>query len=243
MPESIQHSFKRYEIKFLLEPNVFDEFYPRIRERMQEDEYGTYPISNIYFDTPDYRLIRYSLEKPIYKEKFRLRSYGKISEDDFMFAEIKKKYKGIVYKRRVDLKGCDFEKLFGETEMPECDHQIRQEIIRFFHTYPNLEPKVYIGYDRIALAGTGQDESLRVTFDRNISYREENLFLWKDGPVHPVLTQEKIVMEVKVSHAVPMWLASLLSEYGIYKTSISKYGTYYNNYVAKELQERMKIIC
>jgi hypothetical protein len=210
---------------------------------MQEDEYGKYPISNIYFDTRDYRLIRRSLDKPVYKEKFRLRSYGRIAETDLMFAEIKKKYKGIVYKRRVDLKGCDFAQLFTGGEMPGCDPQIRREIVRFFCTYPNLEPKAYIGYDRIALAGIGAEESLRVTFDQNISYREDDLFLWSDKPVKLVMAENPIVMEVKVSHAVPLWLASLLSEYGLYKTSISKYGTYYRNYVAKELQERMKIIC
>jgi hypothetical protein len=146
-----------------------------------------------------------------------------------MFAEIKKKYKGIVYKRRVDLKTCDFEKLFTGEEIPGCDHQIRQEIIQFFGTYPNLKPKVYIGYDRIALAGVGTEESLRVTFDRNISYRETDLFLWSDEPVYPVFPDNPVVMEVKTDRAVPLWLVSLLSEYKLYKTSISKYGAYFKS--------------
>lgn len=240
MTEHVQHSFKRYEIKFVLNPAQFETLYPMLREKMQEDEYGVYPICNIYFDTPEYRLIRHSLDKPVYKEKFRLRSYGTISKDDMMFAEIKKKYKGVVYKRRVTLRGGDYEKLFKEGDAAIDNRQIQEEIIQFFHTYHNLAPKVFIGYDRIALAGTGDDHTLRVTFDRNISYRETGLSLCKDGAVSPVLPKEAIVMEIKVTHALPLWLVSILSENRIYKTSFSKYGSYYNNYIAKQLIERMK---
>ena len=240
MSEQIQYSFKRHEIKFLLEPDMFRDFYPELQKRMTEDLYGKYSIHNIYYDTPDYLLIRRSLDKPVYKEKFRLRSYGLISADDAMFAEIKKKYKGIVYKRRIVLPGREFEHMIHGDKIPDCDFQIQQEIIQFFHTYQNLEPKAYISYDRIALAGVGEDSTLRVTFDQNISFREKNLFLWSEGDVMSVLPNEKIVMEIKVDHAVPLWLVSLLSEFKIYKCSFSKYGTYYTNYIAKELQERMK---
>lgn len=243
MAEQIQHSFKRHEIKFLLKPEVFQSLYPRLRERMEEDVYGIYPICNIYYDTPDYQLIRHSLDKPVYKEKFRLRSYGPISVDDMMFAEIKKKYKGIVYKRRVSLKGSECGELFNNREAAFDSWQIHREILQFFDTYPNLMPKVYIGYDRIALAGMGADSTLRVTFDQNISYRETGLSLWEEGELSPVLPEEVIVMEVKVAHAVPLWLVALLSEYGLYKASFSKYGTYYNQQVAKELMERMKLLC
>lgn len=90
MTQEIQYSFKRYEIKFLLKPEQFQILYGELQKHMQEDVYGVYPICNVYFDTPDYRLIRRSLDKPVYKEKFRLRSYGPISEEDEMFAEIKK---------------------------------------------------------------------------------------------------------------------------------------------------------
>lgn len=112
MTQEIQYSFKRYEIKFLLKPEQFQILYGELQKHMQEDVYGVYPICNVYFDTPDYRLIRRSLDKPVYKEKFRLRSYGPISEEDEMFAEIKKKYMGVVYKRRISLKAGDYEKIF-----------------------------------------------------------------------------------------------------------------------------------
>lgn len=238
MTQEIQYSFKRYEIKFLLKPEQFQILYGELQKHMQEDVYGVYPICNVYFDTPDYRLIRRSLDKPVYKEKFRLRSYGPISEEDEMFAEIKKKYMGVVYKRRISLKGGDYEKIF-EGEDLFGSRQIQAEIIQFFRTYPKLAPKVYLSYDRIALAGLGDDRTLRITFDQNISYRETGLTLWAGGEISPVLENEAVVMEVKVDHALPLWLVSLLSKYRIFKTSFSKYGTYYNNYVAKQLTERM----
>lgn len=242
MKETIQYSFKRHEIKFLLTPEQYGVVYPALRDHMTEDTYGKYSIRNIYFDTPDYMLIRHSLDKPVYKEKFRLRSYGLIAREDAMFAEIKKKYKGIVYKRRIILPGCDFDKLLQGEEIAGCDTQIRQEILQFFRLYPGLTPKAYISYDRTALTGIGNEKSLRVTFDRNISFREENLVLWADSSVKPVLPENKeiIVMEIKVDNAVPFWLASLLSEWNIYRGSFSKYGTYYMNFVANNLQERIQ---
>lgn len=42
----------------------------------EKDAYGAYTICNIYYDTGDWRLIRKSLEKTVYKEKLRIRSYG-----------------------------------------------------------------------------------------------------------------------------------------------------------------------
>ena len=67
----------------------------------KKDAYGAYTICNIYYDTGDWRLIRKSLEKPVYKEKLRVRSYGVPMGDDKVFVELKKKYDGVVYKRRV----------------------------------------------------------------------------------------------------------------------------------------------
>ena len=60
---------------------------------MELDHYGRSTIRNIYYDTDNYRLIRKSLEKPVYKEKLRVRSYRQVSQDEEVFVELKKKYK------------------------------------------------------------------------------------------------------------------------------------------------------
>ena len=95
-----QDTFKRYEIKYLLSAKQKKEFMKTIERYMTLDRYGRTTIQNIYYDTPDWRLIRTSLEKPVYKEKLRLRSYGTANPEKTVFIEIKKKYDGVVYKRR-----------------------------------------------------------------------------------------------------------------------------------------------
>ena len=97
-----QEVFARIEKKFLLRPEQYKALRAVFDEKMAQDAYGRHTILNIYLDTPDYELTRESIEKPIYKEKVRLRAYGMPKEDDKVFLEIKKKYKGVVYKRRAD---------------------------------------------------------------------------------------------------------------------------------------------
>ncbi|MBO5488804.1 MAG: polyphosphate polymerase domain-containing protein [Eubacterium sp.] len=229
----IQSSFKRYEKKFVLTREEYEKILPVVQAHMVADEYGEYTISNIYYDTDQYDLIRNSIEKPIYKEKFRVRSYGVPSENDRIFAEIKKKYKGIVYKRRV---ADTYDKVFAFLESHEeleKDKQIQNEIRFFFRMY-EPKPKVFIGYDRLAFAGK-DGEDIRVTFDHNIRWRKEELDLRLGDQGSPILPEERIIMEVKVPGAIPLWFVKKLSEYQINMGSFSKYGTAYTNYILHEL--------
>ena len=93
--------FKRTEIKYYLTSEKYKMLRDFLSEYARVDDYGKTRINNIYFDTPDYRMIRTSLDKPVYKEKLRLRTYGETNDLTNAFIEIKKKYDGIVYKRRV----------------------------------------------------------------------------------------------------------------------------------------------
>ena len=85
--------FKRYEKKYMLTKEQYESFKEDIDDFMKIDEYGLSTICNIYYDTVDYKLISRSIEKPIYKEKIRLRSYGIPTPDSTVFLELKKKYK------------------------------------------------------------------------------------------------------------------------------------------------------
>lgn len=224
-----QHSFSRYEKKYLLTPEQYSSILPKLYSEMKEDEYGRYTICNIYYDTPSYELIRASLSKPVYKEKFRLRSYGVPGESDIIFAEIKKKYDGVVYKRRIAACPKEIQGFLEKEKDLDEDRQIQREIRSFFERYQPL-PKVFIGYDRVALAGV-EDPELRITFDSNIRWRRDRLDLGAGDDGEPVLPEEKIVMEVKLSQAAPLWLAKILSRNGIYPVSFSKYGTCYKRYL------------
>ena len=157
--------FKRYEKKYLLKGDEYQKVREYLKDRMKVDEYGLSTICNIYYDTPNYDLITRSIEKPIYKEKLRLRSYGIPKEDDTVFLEVKKKYDGIVYKRRIPMKLKDAKESFKQRKIVGADGQIARELDYFLEHY-DLKEGTYLAYDRIAMYGI-EDPDFRITFDFN----------------------------------------------------------------------------
>ncbi|MGN0665060.1 MAG: polyphosphate polymerase domain-containing protein [Huintestinicola sp.] len=231
---NIQYTFKRYEKKYLLTPEQYDSFILRLSEYMTIDRYGLHTICNIYYDTDDYRLIRASINKPVYKEKFRVRSYGVPSDDSMIFAEIKKKYKGIVYKRRIAGSYSAVDAFVNNCTYIDGENVQIQNEIRYMLDRIPLRPKAFIGYDRTALHELSGTE-LRVTFDRNIRWRTHELDLRAGDHGQSVTDDDIIIMEVKVPKAMPLWMITLLSENHIKPVSFSKYGTCYQKYILPQV--------
>ena len=235
--------FNRYEKKFLVKDEQYKKIITRLEEYMIPDSFskdgGFYSISNIYYDTLDDELIRKSIEKPIYKEKLRLRSYGKPGLYDEAFIEIKKKFKGSVNKRRIRLPlGEAVDYLDRDIQPPSIDanSQIFKEI-QFMRQRYELVPKVYLSYDRRAYFGK-EDSEFRITFDTNIQTRRTELDLTAGPYGESILPDGYWIMEIKVLQGMPMWLTELLSELKIYKTSFSKYGTEYRELVKQNTKRR-----
>lgn len=226
-----QEVFRRYEKKYRMSLEQYHELISRMITRVWPDEYGKHTICNIYFDTPDYRLIRASLEKPVYKEKIRLRSYGIPGDGDQVYLELKKKYGGVVYKRRVEMNFGDARKYLYYGIRPEQPGQILKEIDYAYQFY-HARPKVYLAYERIAFYGK-ENPDLRITFDMNIRARDYNLELNRGSYGIPLMEKGQFLMEVKITDAMPAWMGSLLSELGIFPVSYSKYGAYYEEYILK----------
>lgn len=223
-------TFKRVETKYLLDGYQYNELMKRLEDIARVDEYGKTSILNIYYDTPSWELIKTSLDKPVYKEKLRLRTYGIPEDDTNAFVEIKKKYDGIVYKRRMNMpykKAFDY--LLGECKSGQ-DSQISREIDAFLDFYAQLEPAMAISYDRIALKGI-YDPDLRITFDTNIRWRTDDLSLKYGNIGKDILEKDQCLMELKIVGAVPLDLAHIFSEIGIYKVSFSKYGKGFEDYM------------
>ena len=232
MADIIQTNFKRYEKKYMLTQEQQENLMKQISPYIKEDKFGRYTICNIYYDTEGWELIRQSIQKPVYKEKLRVRSYGVPGDEDKAFIEIKKKYKGIVYKRRITAQAKDVEPILTDGsgfEIKKSDEQIRNEIL-WFQSFYRTQPRIFIGYDRQAFAGI-QDSGLRITFDTNIRWRDEELDLRFGDYGQPVLPGEQVLMEVKMPGACPLWLAHILNDSSIYPTSFSKYGTCYKNFI------------
>lgn len=230
-----QSVFSRYEMKYLLTPNQKQKILEAMASYMKLDAYGRTTIRNIYFDTPSYRLARQSLERPDYKEKLRIRSYEKADEFSQVFVELKKKYDGVVYKRRIALP--EWEAMDWISGALPClkEEQIVREIDYFLSFYGPLEPAVFLSYDREAyFALDGCD--LRVTFDDSILSRREETSLRRDVWGLPLLSHGQTLMEIKCSGGIPMWMATVLSDQKIYKTSFSKYGTAYQRMIYPDLQ-------
>lgn len=228
-----QNNFERYEKKYLLTKTQYKMLRELTSIRLTEDSYGQHTICNLYLDTDDYALIRTSLEKPTYKEKLRLRSYGVPSGEDPVFLELKKKCSGIVYKRRTALTLAQARQYLNQGDAPETGGQILREIDWAMGLYrPKI--KVFLAYDRVALFGT-EDSELRVTFDQNIRWRDTMLELSKGDWGAPVLESERVLMEIKLLGAMPLWLSHLLSQLEIYPTPFSKYGACYQNFLRQEL--------
>lgn len=234
---NINTVFKRYEKKYLLNGDQYGKFWEVVNQYMQVDEYGESMICNLYFDTPDYELIRTSIEKPVYKEKLRLRSYGVPKKEDTVFLEIKKKFKGIVYKRRIALSLQEAEECLKRGTVSEDKGQIAREINYFLEKYQPV-PRVYLAYDRIALFGK-EDADLRMTFDFRVRSRKDNLFLEAGDAGELLLPEDNVILEVKVKDAYPMWLIQALEEFQIYPCSFSKYGNVYKKSLCGEFLEEM----
>lgn len=236
-----QWSFRRIEKKYLMRKDQYEQLRVALEPYLEPDDYPSSSICNIYYDTPDFMLIRRSLEKPVYKEKFRVRSYEVPGPDDPVFMEIKKKYKGVVYKRRVRAPADDtVDFLAGGPEPKVKDRQIMNEIDWFFHRYP-LRPAMFIAYERLAFRSV-EDPNLRITFDRNIRYRTDDLDLTHGDRGTRLLPKTQVLMEIKIPGATPLWLCHILDELEIYPSSFSKYGRCYLKTLAESL-ERKEDIC
>lgn len=220
--------FKRYEYKYLVNKSLLI----KLKELLAKhnffiDDYGLSTIKSLYFDTPNNLLVTRSLDKPIYKEKLRLRGYS----DSSYYLEIKKKYDGIVYKRRI------------KTNLNECSNfldynydyksQIGQEINFFRDYYKELAPKILIIYEREAYQALNSD--LRITIDYDIRYRDYKLWDF-DLKLGKKLLDDYILLEIKCSSAYPLWLVSFLSENKIFKCSFSKYGYAYLDSLGKKYE-------
>lgn len=237
---AFQTVFRRVELKYMITPEQKERVIEAMREHMEPDAYGRSVIRNIYFDTDSYRLIRGSIEKPAYKEKLRVRSYKRIDDGDRIFVELKKKYKHVVYKRRLSLPERDaMEWLCGRRPQLD-DTQISREVDYFLEFYGGLAPKAFLSYEREAYYSK-EDSGFRVTFDGNVLCRFDDLSLKSEVYGERILPEGCVLMEIKCSGGMPLWMAHLLSSERIYKTSFSKYGTAYREHIFPRLKNRDEI--
>lgn len=226
--------FRRHEVKFRINRNQRSRIMMEIMPHMVMDDHGKNTILSLYYDTLGFRLIRRSMEHPEYKEKLRARSYGLAGSEDEVFLELKKKHDKVVYKRRMNIKAGELDTALESPAKGKSDYlrdlkgsygekQIACEIAYARDFYSNLKPRVLISYEREAMFDK-DDSDFRITFDRNILWRDFDLDLSTGIYGRPILEEDEYLMEIKTANGIPIWLTDILSREHIYKTSFSKYG-------------------
>lgn len=243
-------TFERKEVKYRLNPVQLRTIKQALGAYMAPDEYGQTSITSVYYDTRKRDMISRSLEKPLYKEKLRLRTYGPRCAQAPVFVELKKKHKGIVYKRRIAVSesaarlfmvGVPYGRAISRyplvDEALEAEShsakslQIAEEIAACVRRNGPVFPSMAILVERVAWAPLPdargvQAEGVRITFDERIRYRD--LFAQEGKRASaPLLAAGEAIMEVKVPGAYPLWLVRVLDDCKAYPTSFSKYGEAY----------------
>jgi SPX domain protein involved in polyphosphate accumulation len=235
----MQSFFERYEKKYLITREQGAALSAVLSQRAAPAVFGEYTVQNLYFDTENWDVIRASIEKPLYKEKLRLRCYGAPNREGKLFLELKKKYKGIVYKRRIPVPAEVFSGKSIRGIVSGESSQISRELDFYLRTNPVSE-KIYISYRRVAFAGT-EDEGLRVTFDTDVRFRSYDLSFERPEDGRLIIPPDMMLMEIKTLGGIPLWLTRALSENGVFPRSFSKYGVCYKKYILKESNEERTV--
>ena len=241
-PKEVITSFRRIEAKYLLDEAQKEGLLKVLEQHMEYDPYsqagGHYSVKNIYFDTPTNNVIRESSEGPLYKAKLRLRTYG--GKHPLYFLELKKKFKGEVFKRRITLSEQEFEDFEWKGVLPPNNGDymhdfVLKEIANWLEQYPGTGPQVVLDYDRIAMFNKPDEDYLRLTIDSNIIARRYNLNILEEGG-HPLLEPHHYLLEAKIIRQLPLWFADALNQLKIYRASVSKYGLEYKKYLKAQIQ-------
>ena len=233
-------TFQRYEKKYLLPREKYLALWQELEPRVEPDAFFHSTVCSVYYDWEDFRLIRHSLEKPVYKEKLRLRSYNVPGPEAPVFVELKKKYKGVVYKRRVAMAAAAAEDwLAGRSAAPD-QSQISREIDWFLKNNP-VRPRVLIACDRRAYVAR-ENRELRITFDSSIRWRDRDLSLTAGDHGQELLSDGQVLMEIKLPEAAPLWLAHMLSRLEIFPRGFSKYGQCYQKELAEKYFDGVMVI-
>ncbi|MFR0942070.1 MAG: VTC domain-containing protein [Butyricicoccus sp.] len=226
-----QGIFKRYEKKYLVTQKQYNALAKVFAARMVPDRFAESAISNIYYDTPDFRLIRCRRPSgvqgeaaPAYLPHAGCRYRGVCGNQE--------KYDHIVYKRRVAMTYSEAQAYLDGGAAPE-QSQISREIDWFLQFYQGIQPAMCICYDRLALFDKYQPE-LRVTFDSGIRWRMDDLDLSCGSAGDHLLPHDTCLMEIKIPGTTPLWLARVLSENAVFPTHFSKYGAAYQTMLRED---------
>lgn len=223
--------FNRFELKYLLTLQQAECFKTALRAYLVADEHGNgngrYPLSSLYYDSPDLRCYREKVDGLKFRRKLRIRLYGdSLTNETPVFVEIKQRLDRVTQKRRIILPYAEALRLCNDRRPPAHpapdDQPVLDEIHAFLWQY-NLRPASIVRYERQAFIGSDYDIGLRVTFDTDLTAQARPLQLEEPPSGLPMLPANMTVMEIKVNERIPYWLTELVAAHNLQLVRISKY--------------------
>jgi VTC domain len=231
---------ERYELKYLIpldlvEPiSQYAEMYCEMDYYSQIEPEHFYVINSLYFDSDDFKIFNYKQLSQSNRFNLRIRSYGSNPKPPYFF-EVKKKSNDVVRKIRgkvfePDLNLFIDQILEGEIEADPKSQAAVNEFLYWNYRF-QAQPKVLTQYRRKAYIST-VDDYARVTFDRDLRYHHETN--WNVIPNEQYLqhydhalafkdTQSFVILELKSTTKVPMWMIDMIKYFNLYRQSISKF--------------------
>ncbi|SHG58856.1 polyphosphate polymerase domain-containing protein [Ornithinibacillus halophilus] len=224
--------FSRREQKYLITRAQYQSLIDRMAPYMRYDKFGKegkYTVTSLYFDNQQHAIYFETKNKLKFRQKLRLRIYDETDINGVAFFEVKQKHKNVVNKRRTAIPLIDAYRYINkptdnlEKEYEASNYQILKEIHHFRKFY-QLEPEMVVSYDRHAFHCI-TDPDLRITFDLNLRCRNEDLNIEYGPHGENFIDPDLVVLEVKVTNSVPLWLARILQDLQCEQRSASKFCT------------------
>jgi hypothetical protein len=224
--------FNRFELKYVVSLREAERFKHALGAYLLPDDHGdsggSYGLTSLYYDSPDYRFYWEKVDGIKFRRKLRIRCYENgqpLSPDTPVYVEIKQRLNRVTQKRRAVLPYSQGLQLCDERRIPEHapqDRAVIEEVAGMLWQY-DLRPASLVRYTRLALLGTDYDLGLRVTFDRDLTYRTRGLRLHEEQSDLPLFPPDRCVVEIKVNERIPYWLTELVARHDLGLMRVSKY--------------------
>jgi hypothetical protein len=225
-----QPSTGRHEFKYLIRSEMCEEIEAFVSPHLELDKYSqsrprdSYTVRSVYYDSPSFTCYyeKYNGEKN--RRKYRVRTYN---DSAAMFLECKQRRGGTYRKRKVRLSEKDVATL-GERRgldaaIADPSNVLGQLLLSMDRW--QYQPTALVVYDRIAYVYPGQQDIIRVTFDRNLRGRIFPTLgeIHSEANLAPLLYGWTI-LEVKFNDIVPRFLEGMVARFGLQRQACSKYG-------------------
>ena len=228
---------QRWELKYIIPETTAQAVRRFISAYTVLDDFGvgkpdnSYPIHSLYLDSEALTIYWHTINGNKNRFKLRLRFYDN-EPDSPVFFEIKRRMNNAILKQRGGVRRKSVDNILAG-HLPQPDHLVKQgnpkELValqrfsQYLKEYKAV-PKAHIHYLREAWVSP-YDNSLRVTFDRNVLISAEPTARLETAQINPTCVFGKdVVLEFKFTGRFPDFLRECTRVFGLTTTTAAKYA-------------------